>query len=155
MSLPCSTRNVFTVSGSDFTFGIKSLSSLSAGLWKINGSAYQEDKGKKLYRRSMYTIWKRSVPHPTIATFDAPERSFCAVRRQETNTPLQALVLMNDPTYVEASRVLGYNMLQYSDPKASPDQGGPCQLDMELACLSRAPLSNAVAVRLLPLAKSF
>lgn len=88
-----------------------------AGLWKINGSAYQEDKGEKLYRKSMYTIWKRSVPHPTIATFDAPERSFCAVRRQETNTPLQALVLMNDPTYVEASRVLGYAMLQYSDPK--------------------------------------
>jgi len=88
------------------------------GLWKINGAAYEEDKGEKLYRKSMYTIWKRSVPHPTIATFDAPERSFCAVRRQETNTPLQALVLMNDPTYVEASRVLGYNMLQYSDPNA-------------------------------------
>ncbi len=89
-----------------------------AGLWKINGAAYEEDVGEKLYRKSMYTIWKRSVPHPTIATFDAPERSFCAVRRQETNTPLQALVLMNDPTYVEASRVLGYKMLQYSDPKA-------------------------------------
>ncbi|MFH6602559.1 DUF1553 domain-containing protein [Maribacter algicola] len=89
-----------------------------AGLWKINGAAYEEDEGEKLYRKSMYTIWKRSVPHPTIATFDAPERSFCAVRRQETNTPLQALVLMNDPTYVEASRVLGYNMSQYSDPKA-------------------------------------
>lgn len=89
-----------------------------AGLWKINGSTYKEDQGEKLYRKSMYTIWKRSVPHPTIATFDAPERSFCAVRRQETNTPLQALVLMNDPTYVEASRVLGFNMLQYSDPKA-------------------------------------
>jgi len=88
-----------------------------AGLWKINGAAYEEDKGEKLYRKSMYTIWKRSVPHPTIATFDAPERSFCAVRRQETNTPLQALVLMNDPTYVEASRVLGYAMLQHSDPK--------------------------------------
>ena len=89
-----------------------------AGLWKINGSSYKEDQGEKLYRKSMYTIWKRSVPHPTIATFDAPERSFCAVRRQETNTPLQALVLMNDPTYVEASRVLGYNMLQYADSKA-------------------------------------
>jgi len=88
-----------------------------AGLWKINGAAYEEDQGEKLYRKSMYTIWKRSVPHPTIATFDAPERSFCAVRRQETNTPLQALVLMNDPTYVEASRVLGYKMLQYSDLK--------------------------------------
>lgn len=90
-----------------------------AGLWKINGAVYEEDKGEKLYRRSMYTIWKRSVPHPTIATFDAPERSYCAVRRQDTNTPLQALVLMNDPTYVEASRVLGHNMLQYTDPKVA------------------------------------
>jgi len=88
-----------------------------AGLWKINGASYEEDEGEKLYRKSMYTIWKRSVPHPTIATFDAPERSFCAVRRQETNTPLQALVLLNDPTYVEASRVLGNSILEYSDPK--------------------------------------
>ena len=89
------------------------------GLWKINGANYEEDKGEKLYRRGMYTIWKRSVPHPTIATFDAPERSFSAVRRQETNTPLQALVLMNDPTYVEASRVLGYKMLEYADIKSA------------------------------------
>ena len=66
----------------------------------------------------MYTIWKRSVPHPTIATFDAPTRSFCSVRRQDTNTPLQALVMMNDPIYVEASRVLGYNMIGFDDPKA-------------------------------------
>ncbi len=86
------------------------------GLWKINGAVYEEDKGDKLYRKSMYTIWKRTVPHPTLATFDAPERSFCTVRRQETNTPLQALVLLNDPTYVEASRVLGNSMLQYDNP---------------------------------------
>ena len=89
------------------------------GLWKINGATYKEDKGDKLYRRSMYTIWKRSVPHPTMATFDTPDRSFCSVRRQETNTPLQALVLMNDPTYIEASRVLGYNMLKFPDAKAA------------------------------------
>ena len=88
------------------------------GLWKINTGAYKTDKGDNLYRRSMYTIWKRSVPHPTIATFDAPTRSFCSVRRQDTNTPLQALVMMNDPIYVEASRVLGYNMIGFDDPKA-------------------------------------
>ena len=83
------------------------------GLWKINGSEYKPDSGEKLYRRSMYTIWKRSVPHPTIATFDAPDRSVCITRRQETNTPLQALVLLNDPTYIEASRVMGKNMLVF------------------------------------------
>lgn len=87
------------------------------GLWKINGASYEEDSGENLYRRGMYTIWKRSVPNPTIATFDAPERSFCSVRRQETNTPLQALVVMNDPTYVEASRMLGHTMTGFSNIK--------------------------------------
>jgi hypothetical protein len=81
-----------------------------ADLWKVNGAAYKRDTLEDLYRRSMYTIWKRSVPHPTLATFDAPERSECAVRRQKTNTPLQALVLLNDPTFVEASKVIGENI---------------------------------------------
>ncbi|WP_430424889.1 DUF1553 domain-containing protein [Maribacter litoralis] len=88
-----------------------------AGLWKLNGSVYVPDTGEKLYRRSMYTVWKRSVPHPTIATFDAPDRSLCVTRRQKTNTPLQALVLLNDPTYIEASRVIGKNMMVYKDPE--------------------------------------
>ena len=113
-------NNVLAASGLlNRTIGGKSLKPYQPeGLWKINGATYKKDKGDKLYRRSMYTIWKRSVPHPTIATFDTPDRSFCSVRRQETNTPLQALVMMNDPTYVEASRVMGYNMLSYSDSKA-------------------------------------
>jgi len=85
------------------------------GLWEINGATYKEDRGEKLYRKSMYTIWKRSVPHPTLATFDAPDRSFCTVRRQETNTPLQALVLLNDPTYIEAARLLGVQMAAFED----------------------------------------
>jgi hypothetical protein len=87
------------------------------GLWRVNNATYEQDTGDKLYRRSMYTIWKRSVPHPTIATFDAPSRSVCTIRRQETNTPLQALVLMNDPTYIEAARVLGMKMLAFSNQK--------------------------------------
>jgi len=76
-------------------------------LWKMNGAKYIQDSGEKLYRRSMYTIWKRSVPHPTLTTFDSPDRSECTVRRQKTNTPLQALVLLNDPTFIEASKVMG------------------------------------------------
>ena len=88
-----------------------------AGLWKVNGMEYQQDSGDKLYRRSMYTIWKRSVPHPTLATFDAPARDVCTIRRQETNTPLQALVLLNDPTYVESARVLGKKMADSANPK--------------------------------------
>jgi len=84
-----------------------------AGLWKVNGAEYKQDNGEKLYRRSMYTIWKRSVPHPTLATFDAPARDVCTIRRQETNTPLQALVLLNDPTYIESARVLGKKMTNW------------------------------------------
>ncbi len=85
------------------------------GLWRINGAHYEQDTGDNLYRRSMYTIWKRSVPNPTVATFDAPARDACTIRRQETNTPLQALILLNDPTYVEASRVLGKKMASFAD----------------------------------------
>jgi hypothetical protein len=80
------------------------------GLWRINGATYMPDSGAKVYKRSLYVIIKRSVPNPTLGTFDAPSRSFCTVRRQQTNTPLQALVTLNDPTFVEAARVLGEKM---------------------------------------------
>jgi mono/diheme cytochrome c family protein len=72
---------------------------------------YTQDHGKDLYRRTMYTFWKRTSPPPSLATFDAPDRETCTVRRARTNTPLQALVLMNDPTYVEASRKLAERMM--------------------------------------------
>ena len=84
-----------------------------AGLWDdvavgadYEGTVYRQDKGEGLYRRSMYTFWKRTCPPPGLNTFDAPEREFCMARRSRTNTPLQALVLLNDPTYLEASRKL-------------------------------------------------
>lgn len=77
------------------------------GLWSMNSGRYERDKGDKLYRRSLYSIWKRTVPNPTLYTFDQPDREVCTVRRQRTNTPLQALVLLNDPTYLEACKVIG------------------------------------------------
>lgn len=79
-------------------------------LWRMNGSNYKQDTGALVYRRGMYTIWRRSIPNPTQATFDVGIRTSCIVRRQKTNTPLQALITLNDPTYVEAAKVLGEEM---------------------------------------------
>ncbi len=70
------------------------------------GTKYVQSTGDDLYRRSLYTFWKRTVPHPTMIVFDAPDREFCVVRRSVTNTPLQALTLLNDPIFVEAARKL-------------------------------------------------
>jgi hypothetical protein len=73
---------------------------------RLLGQAYEQSHGRDLYRRGMYTLWKRTAPPASLATFDAPDREKCTARRAQTNTPLQALVLLNDPTYVEALAAL-------------------------------------------------
>ncbi|MDQ3622642.1 MAG: DUF1553 domain-containing protein, partial [Verrucomicrobiota bacterium] len=72
---------------------------------------FVQDHGEKLYRRSLYTYWKRTMPPPNMTTFDAPNRETCVVSRPSTNTPLQALVLLNDPQFVEASRAFAERIL--------------------------------------------
>jgi len=88
------------------------------GVWEtvaMNGSNtkfYKRDDGEKLYRRSLYTFWKRSAPPAAMELFNAPTRENCTVRRERTNTPLQALTTMNDPQFVEASRALAEKALE-------------------------------------------
>jgi len=87
------------------------------GVWEAvamkssNTRRYQQDHGDKLYRRSLYTFWKRSAPPASMDIFNAPSRESCTVRRERTNTPLQALVTMNDPQFFEAARTLAQHAL--------------------------------------------
>jgi hypothetical protein len=89
------------------------------GLWEemafgqgFSGQTYKQSTGPDLYRRGLYTVWKRTVPPSSLTIFDAPDREKCTARRGVTNTPLQALALLNDPTYVEAARALAQRALR-------------------------------------------
>ncbi|MGH9628090.1 MAG: DUF1553 domain-containing protein [Bryobacteraceae bacterium] len=85
------------------------------GLWKelsMQDTEYVQSKGEDLYRRSLYTFWKRTVAPPMLANFDSAMRESCTVRESRTNTPLQALNLMNDVTFLEAARFIGQRMLK-------------------------------------------
>jgi hypothetical protein len=111
----------------------------------FTAQVYEQGHGPDLYRRSMYTFWKRTSPPPAMTTLDAPDREVCTVRRPRTNTPLQALVLLNDPTYVEASRKLAERVMT---------QGGPTVEDRVAfafrLCTARTPTDRerAILVRL-------
>jgi hypothetical protein len=96
-----------------------------AGLWEAvgytdsNTAHFKADSGvEKVHRRSFYTFWKRTSAPPQMTTFDAPSREACTVRRERTNTPLQALLLMNEPQFVEASRALAERTLREAGPTA-------------------------------------
>lgn len=89
------------------------------GLWTLSGAQYQTDTGSSLYRKSLYTFWMRTNPPPSMSIFDAPSRSYCVVRRQQTATPLQSLVLLNDPQLIESARSLAHHAIQQNKDKAS------------------------------------
>jgi hypothetical protein len=91
------------------------------GLWKeLSGTDYVQDHGDALWRRSLYTFWKRTSPQPTMTTFDAAGREMCSVRPSRTDTPLQALALMNDVTFVEAARCLAQRVMR--EGGATPEE---------------------------------
>jgi len=118
------------------------------GLWiEMQNRPYVQDTGEKLYRRSLYTYVKRSVPPPNMVALDAPNRELCTMRRQRTSTPLMALVMLNDPTFVEASRALAERILLASDDKME----NCIRLGFELT-LSREPNATEL-VELLSLYK--
>jgi hypothetical protein len=83
------------------------------GVWQVvySGDKWETSKGGDKYRRGLYTFWRRSMPHPAMTTFDAPTREYCVLKRDRSDTPLQALVLLNDPEYVEAAQALARRVL--------------------------------------------
>ena len=87
------------------------------GLWEESGTgkSYAQSHGEGLYRRSLYTFWRRTSPPPSMTTFDAVSREVCVARRERTATPLQALVLLNDPQFVEAARVLAEKLFKQEE----------------------------------------
>lgn len=118
-----------------------------AGLWEAvgflgsNTREYKRDFGDGLYRRSLYTFWKRTCPPAQLTTFDAPSRETCTVRRPRTNTPLQALALMNDEQFVEASRQLAHRMMTQSGSSPSERVAYGFRL-----CTARVPVEREINV---------
>lgn len=111
------------------------------GLWKeLTGTDYEPDRGDKLWRRSLYTFWKRTSPPPTMTTFDAAGREACSVRPSRTSTPLQALALMNDVTFVEAARCLAQRVLREA---TTPEARVPLAFRLVLA---REPKPSELSV---------
>jgi hypothetical protein len=120
----------------------------SPGLWEtVNHSlittarTYIPSKGSELHRRSLYTYWKRSLPHPSLTIFDAPTREVCVDRRLRTTTPLQALFLLNDPIYMECARALAERILNES----GPDSMARLTYGFRL-CTARMPLAEELSI---------
>jgi Protein of unknown function (DUF1553)/Protein of unknown function (DUF1549)/Planctomycete cytochrome C len=112
------------------------------GLWQaaFNGErTWSTSEGEDRYRRGLYTFWRRTVPYPSMAVFDAPSREICAIRRVRTNTPLQSLVTLNDPVYVEAAQALARRIVR----EGGSDVASRARLGLRL-CLCREPRPEQV-----------
>ena len=111
------------------------------GVWQVvySGDKWETSKGEDKYRRGIYTFWRRTSPYPSMVSFDAPSREFCVVRRPRSNTPLQALTLLNDPVYVECAQALAKRMLNEGGTTA--EQRAAIGIR---ACLAREPKRGEV-----------
>ena len=109
------------------------------GIWLSpwNGAYWQKSEGQDQYRRALYTYWKRTAPYPSMTTFDGTAREVCAARRIRTNTPLQALVTLNDSAYLEMARHFAYRM-----EKAGKDLKQQISAGYELALYKPIPVST-------------
>ncbi len=125
-----------------------------AGLWDIamGKPNYDQSHGADLYRRSLYTFWKRTVPPPSLMTFDAADRSYCTVRRQSTSTPLQALTLLNDPQIVEAARFIAQRMMKEGGESNEQQLAWAFRLITTRAATAR---ESAILVQMLTEQRSF
>jgi hypothetical protein len=113
------------------------------GLWQaaFNGErTWPTSTGEDRYRRGLYTFWRRTIPYPSMTTFDAPSRETCTIRRSRTNTPLQAFVTLNDPVYVEASQALARRVIKEGGATAEERARFALRL-----CLARPPRAEQVA----------
>jgi Protein of unknown function (DUF1553) len=112
------------------------------GLWQaaFNGErTWTTSQGDDRYRRGLYTFWRRTVPYPSMATFDAPSREICAIRRIRTNTPLQSFVTLNDPVYVEAAQALARRIVREGGSNLESRARYALQL-----CLARPPRAEQI-----------
>jgi hypothetical protein len=108
------------------------------GLWRVTGlvdNTYRTSTGADAYRRGVYVIWRRSAPYASFVNFDATDRASCVVQRSRTNTPLQALTLMNDPVYVEMAQSLALRIL-----REAPSEDESARVEFAFrTCLARSP----------------
>jgi hypothetical protein len=124
------------------SFGAPTKPYLPPRLWEsISNNKYEQDHGEALYRRSLYTFWRRTIPPPLLTTLNAADRETCVVRKDHTNTPLQALTLMNNVAFVEASRFLAERMLREGDS----DPRGQIRYGFTLAT-ARQPSAEELSV---------
>ena len=107
----------------------------------MGGKSWTKQGGADQYRRGLYVYLRRSTPYPSFLTFDAPNREFCAAARARTSTPLQSLVLMNDPVFVEAARAFAQRILK----EGGPDNASRLRLAWRLA-LARPPSEKEIAI---------